>query len=293
VTRVNGDAGTVAVDYTTLNGTATANADYTPTSGTLTFNDGQTSKNFSVVILSDSEIELTENFNVVLSNPIGGANLGAPSTSVVNITPPPPSITSFLPQSGLVGSSVTLFGFDFADATGVEFNGVAATFVIESSTQILAIVPAGATSGTLAVSNNFGTGKSGTDYTVLNDSDGDGMSDGFEDQYFGGKTAGDPAADDDGDGETNLEEYLAGTNPLDPSSVFRIIDIRRQGADVVIVFEAPAGKRYRVESSADLFDNFPLLIQTLPPLAVHATREVTHANGAAVAKRFYRAVALP
>lgn len=46
------------------------------------------------------------------------------------------------------------------------------------------------------------------------DTDGDGMPDWWETKYFGGPTAADPDDDPDGDGRTNLEEYLAGTNPL-------------------------------------------------------------------------------
>jgi glucose/arabinose dehydrogenase len=46
------------------------------------------------------------------------------------------------------------------------------------------------------------------------DADGDGMSDAFETQYFGSPTAGDPMADDDGDGLPNLQEYREGRNPL-------------------------------------------------------------------------------
>ena len=48
VSRTNGTAGAVAVNYATSNGTATAGGDYTNTFGTLVFNDGQTSASFSV-----------------------------------------------------------------------------------------------------------------------------------------------------------------------------------------------------------------------------------------------------
>jgi len=40
------------------------------------------------------------------------------------------------------------------------------------------------------------------------------MPDEFEQQYFGSPTAGDPAADNDGDGTNNLSEYRAGTDPI-------------------------------------------------------------------------------
>ena len=45
------------------------------------------------------------------------------------------------------------------------------------------------------------------------DSDNDGMEDSWEFAWFGGRVAL-PDEDPDGDGDTNLEEFLAGTNPL-------------------------------------------------------------------------------
>jgi len=46
------------------------------------------------------------------------------------------------------------------------------------------------------------------------DSDGDGLPDRWESQYFGSPTAGDANADSDSDGYSNLQEFLAGANPL-------------------------------------------------------------------------------
>ena len=46
------------------------------------------------------------------------------------------------------------------------------------------------------------------------DTDGDGLPDNWESQYFGSGTAANPTGDPDGDGRNNLQEFLAGTNPL-------------------------------------------------------------------------------
>ncbi len=51
--------------------------------------------------------------------------------------------------------------------------------------------------------------------TVLADNDGDGIPDWWELQYFPSVAACDPGADSDSDGLDNLEEYNAGTHPLD------------------------------------------------------------------------------
>jgi Bacterial TSP3 repeat len=51
------------------------------------------------------------------------------------------------------------------------------------------------------------------DFTEL-DTDGDGIPDRWELQYFGSATGGNANADPDGDGRNNLEEFVAGTNPL-------------------------------------------------------------------------------
>lgn len=63
----------------------------------------------------------------------------------------PPTIGSFAPGSGAIGASVVITGTNFTGATSVKFNGVTATFVVDSATQITATVPAGATSGKISV----------------------------------------------------------------------------------------------------------------------------------------------
>lgn len=84
VTLSGTTSGTTTVAYTTVDGTATAGNDYTANSGTLTFSAGQTSKTIDVTITGDTTYEVSETFNVVLSNP-SGAVLGD-DTGVGTIT---------------------------------------------------------------------------------------------------------------------------------------------------------------------------------------------------------------
>jgi hypothetical protein len=75
VNRTVSAVGTVTVDYTASDGTASSGSDYKATSGTLTFADGETTKTFAVPILDDSVVEGVETLHLTLSNPRGGAAL--------------------------------------------------------------------------------------------------------------------------------------------------------------------------------------------------------------------------
>lgn len=80
VTRTNGSAGAVSVNYATSGGTATPGTDYGAKSGKLDFADGETTKSVNIDIVDDLIAEPTKDFNVTLSNPTGGAVLGAQKT---------------------------------------------------------------------------------------------------------------------------------------------------------------------------------------------------------------------
>ncbi|MEK7675638.1 MAG: CARDB domain-containing protein, partial [Verrucomicrobiota bacterium] len=86
------------------------------------------------------------------------------------------------------------------------------------------------------------------------DADGDGIPDWWEQQYFGSASNCDPEADPDGDGYTNMQEYIAGTDPLNPASALRITAIREVGNNVELDFVSISGKMYKVESKDALSD---------------------------------------
>jgi hypothetical protein len=93
------------------------------------------------------------------------------SGTVSNASATAPTITSFAPGSGVVGSSVIITGTNFNTATAVAFNGVSdPSFTINSPTQITATVPGGATTGLVSVTNPDGTGSSASNFTVTNPS---------------------------------------------------------------------------------------------------------------------------
>ena len=77
-----------------------------------------------------------------------------------------PRITSFVPASGAIGSSVTINGANLTGATAVKLNGTAASFTVVSPIKIKATVPCGATTGKIAVTTPAGTVISVGSFTV-------------------------------------------------------------------------------------------------------------------------------
>ena len=63
--------------------------------------------------------------------------------------------------------------------------------------------------------------------------------------------AGTPESDADGDGATNQEEFLAGTDPNSGSSSFRPL-VSQNGGQFTLSFNVPVNRSYRIETSADL-----------------------------------------
>jgi hypothetical protein len=85
----------------------------------------------------------------------------ATSTSNFSVVP---SISSFSPTSGPVGTAVTILGNSFTGATN---GGVAATsYQVINDTKVDALVPSGAVTGPIAITTVGGTGSSLTNFTV-------------------------------------------------------------------------------------------------------------------------------
>ncbi len=77
-----------------------------------------------------------------------------------------PEIAAFTPGRGFPGTVVTITGNNFSTASQVTFGGAAATFTVNSATQITATVPAAAISGPIAITGVAGVGTSPTDFLI-------------------------------------------------------------------------------------------------------------------------------
>jgi hypothetical protein len=82
---------------------------------------------------------------------------------------PPPTITSFAPNNGPAGTTVTITGTNFSlspSGNTVRFNGTQAVVTASSATSITTTVPAGATTGTISVTVGANTATSANIFTV-------------------------------------------------------------------------------------------------------------------------------
>jgi hypothetical protein len=80
----------------------------------------------------------------------------------------PAVLDAFAPTKGITGVEVTITGSGFTGATSIAFGGVpAATFAVDSDTQIRAIVPAGAITGKVSITTNTGVVISLANYEVI------------------------------------------------------------------------------------------------------------------------------
>ena len=88
---------------------------------------------------------------------------------VPQTTPPPqpPTIASFAPASGPVGTRVAITGTNLAATTGVTFGGTQAGFTVTSASEVSATVPVGAFTGAISVTTLGGTATSSSPFTVI------------------------------------------------------------------------------------------------------------------------------
>jgi hypothetical protein len=144
-----------------------------------------------------------------------------------------------------------------------EFNRTAqiADFSIDHTFDLAYAIPAEANSVQLKI---YGSGISGSEYFVVSDivfagatndpdSDTDGIPDSIE--TAAGLNPADPAdavLDLDGDGQSNISEFRAGTTLTDPSSRLHVTGFSLSDASATVRWTSVTGKTYRLQSAATL-----------------------------------------
>lgn len=122
------------------------------------------------------------------------------------------------------------------------------------------------------------------------DTDGDGMDDDWELTYFGNLSR-DGTDDFDNDGSNDSAEFLAGTDPTNSGSRFRVMTVARVGElGRTIIWTGNPGRSYSVEYKNTLDDPG----WTSLPTAIVWSGDTARADDlTATPSRFYRVVRLP
>src|SRR6478609_589086 len=161
-------------DFTPISGSVGASVTINGTSFRETPGDNLVTFNGATAILTaatSSSLTVTVPVQATTGKITVGVS-GNTATSFTDFTllSSPPTITSFSPVSGIVGTSVTISGTDFSDNIAnneVKFNGTTAAITSASSTQLVVTVPQDATTGTISVAVGTAVTTSTDNFTIL------------------------------------------------------------------------------------------------------------------------------
>jgi hypothetical protein len=96
---------------------------------------------------------------------------------------------------------------------------------------------------------------------------------------------------------SNLREYLAGTNPTNAASVFRVLGVVRTNNDVRLDWTTVGGHNYVVQSLTNAIGSSNSFLDLSPVLSVSGANEgstnYVHIGGATNPATFYRIRLVP
>lgn len=124
------------------------------------------------------------------------------------------------------------------------------------------------------------------------DSEPDGMDDDWEVAYFN-NLSHDGTVDSDNDGATDLQEFLAGTDPTNANSVFRVLTIQPAGGGAkTLLWSGNPTRSYRAEFKDDLAAvSWTALTGTIS--WNETTASISDPTAGSATNRYYRVLRLP
>jgi hypothetical protein len=122
---------------------------------------------------------------------------------------------------------------------------------------------------------------------AITDSDHDGMDDTWEIDFFGSLSR-DGAGDFDGDGASDLAEFLAGTDPSSGGSYLHLTLSKDASGATALMWTAAPQRKYRIEFKTNLAD--PDWIDLAAPITVLGANSYAYDATPTSAQRFYRLV---
>ena len=203
------------------------------------------------------QLEQAGSYTVVVTDDIGPAT-SAPATVIVKVKP----FFFIQPESRIAVQGDTIVLTSLAGpqhpTLPVSYRWRKATSFLSGQTNSALILTnvqlIQTASYSVQVTNLAGTINSANAVlTVLADADGDHVPDDWEiANGFDPSNPADGALDPDGDGFTNYQEFVAGTNPHDSDSYLKVGSIGREASGVSLEFLAASNRTYSVLYTTNL-----------------------------------------
>lgn len=249
--------------------------------------------NGSSLNLADATPETEGAYTVIVSNSSGSVTSRVAAITIEG----GPSITRQPTSQTAVFTGTASFSVEASGPPTLTyqwfFNGEPVSGATATSLQLSNIQTEQAGQYWVVVSNPFGnaTSERATLTVSVPDSDGDLMPDWWEDLHQLNKlSATDASQDPDDDSHNNLQEYIAGTDPRDPSSVLWL-EVFPEGDQVSMYFYAVPNKAYTVQYTEDVASGVWIKLADVP---ARASLEAVRFRDLNVGKaRFYRVITPP
>ncbi len=142
--------------------------------------------------------------------------------------------------------------------------------------------------GWIRLNNAVAFAQTDTVFAGTVDPDGSGLPIAWEMQYFG-HTGVDPNADSDGDGMSNYEEYLAGTDPLNGNDYLHITlyDTTTGGTSATLTWTSVPTRYYHIQETLSL-DSPNWITNSVGLIASQGVATTGNITDPSAPNRFYR-----